>query len=46
MIIDSLYDYTIIKKEMIIKSFMVTRIYNYLDGSEDEELIGTDKIMR
>ena len=39
-IIDSWYNNTIIKSDVIVKSFLVTGISNNLDGSEDEEFNG------
>jgi len=38
------YDSNILKKEMIVKSFLVTGITNKLDGTEDDEFQGFNKI--
>ena len=38
------YDNNIIKKEMIINSFLVTGISNKLDGAQDDEFQGFNKI--
>jgi len=38
------YDSNILKKEMIVKSFLVTGISNKLDGTEDDEFQGFNKI--
>ena len=43
-IIDSRYNNEIIKSDVIVKSFLVTGISNKLDGSEDEEFNGFEKI--
>ena len=43
-IIDSWYNNTIIKSDVIVKSFLVTGISNNLDGSEDEEFNGFEKV--
>ena len=43
-IIDSWYNNEIIKSDVIVKSFLVTGISNKLDGSEDEEFNGFEKI--
>lgn len=41
---DCLYDSNIIKKEMIIKSFLVTGISNKLDGTQDDFFTEFNKI--
>ena len=41
---DCWYDSNILKKEMIVKSFLVTGISNKLDGTEDDEFQGFNKI--
>ena len=38
------YGINILKKEMIVKSFLVTGISNKLDGTEDDEFQGFNKI--
>ena len=43
-IIDLWYNNEIIKSDVIVKSFLVTGISNKLDGSEDEEFNGFEKI--
>ena len=41
---DCWYDSNILKKEMIVKSFLVTGISNKLDGTEDDEFQVFNKI--
>ena len=43
-IIDSFYNNKIIKSDVIVKSFLVTGISNKLDGSEDEQFNGFEKL--